>query len=73
MLQDMDNIEPSVVIYVKVGTFTHPEQGKKVFLPVKETAIVRLTVHHDGIASFSFMQYPGHSVSQTSADVVSFM
>jgi hypothetical protein len=55
MLEDMDNMEASFVIYVKVGTFTHPKQSKYAFLTVNETGIVRLTVHHDLIASVSFM------------------
>jgi len=55
MLQDMDNMEASFVLYVKVGMFTHPEQSKNEFLTVNETGIVSLTIHHDLIASVSFM------------------
>jgi len=55
MLQDMDNMEASFVFYVKVGMFTYLEQCKNVLLTVNKTGIVRLTVHHDLIASVSFM------------------
>ena len=65
MLQDMDNMEASFVFYVKIGTFTHHEQNSNVLLTVNITGIVRLTVHHDMIASVSFMQYPGDCLRQT--------
>jgi len=55
MLQDMDNMEASCVIYVKVGTFTHLEQSKISLLTVNQLEIVRLTVQHDLIVSVSFM------------------
>jgi len=55
MLQDMDNMEASFVFYVKVGTFTYLEQSKNALLTVDKTGIVGLTVHHDLIASISFM------------------
>jgi len=55
MLQDMDNMEASFVFYVKVGMFTHPEESKNALLTVNETGTVRLTIHHDLIASVSFM------------------
>jgi len=54
MLQDMDNMEASCVLYVKVGTLTRLEQSKTPVLTVKETGIVRLTVQHDLIVSVSF-------------------
>jgi len=54
-VEDMDNMEATFVFYVKVGTFTHLEQSKNVLLTVNKTGIVRLTVHHDLIASVSFM------------------
>jgi len=55
MLQDMDNMEASFDFYVKVGMVTHPEQSKNSFLTVNETGIVSLTVHHDLLATVSFM------------------
>jgi len=55
MLQVMDNMEASCVIYVKVGTFTHLEQSKIFLLIVKESGIVTLTVQHDLIVSVIFM------------------
>jgi len=55
MLQDMDNMEASCIFYVKVGTFTHPEQSRISLLTVNKTEIVKLTEQHDLIASISFM------------------
>jgi len=54
MLHDMDNMEAGFIFYVKIGTFTHHEQNRNVLLTVNITGIVRLTVHHDMIASVSF-------------------
>ena len=64
----MDNMEASCVFYVKVSTFTHPEQSKTSLLMVNKMGIVWLTVQHDLIVSVSFMYYPGDSLRQTSAD-----
>jgi len=55
MLQDMDNMEASFVLYVKVGMFTHIEQSKNAHLTVNTRRIFRVIVHHDMIASVSFM------------------
>jgi hypothetical protein len=55
MLQVMDNMEASCVFYVKVGTFTHPEQSKIFLLTVKKSGIVTLTVQHDLIVGVIFM------------------
>jgi len=71
MLQDMDNMEASFVFYVEVGMFTHLEHIKNALLTFNKMEIVRLTVHHDLIASFSCMQYPEDSLRQTSADIFS--
>jgi len=71
MLQDMDNIETSCIFYVKVSTFTHPEQSKTSLLTVNKSGIVRLTVQHDLIISSSFMYNPRDSLRQISADVLS--
>jgi len=54
MLQDIDNMEASCVFYVKVGTFTHPEQNIMSLLTVNKLGIVRLTVQHDLVVSISF-------------------
>ena len=58
MLQVMDNMEASCVIYVKVGTFSHLKQSKISLLTVNESGIVTITVQHDMIVSVVFMQYP---------------
>jgi len=55
MLQVMDNMEASCVLYVKVGTFTHLEQSKMSLLTVDKSGIVTLTVHHDMILSVIFI------------------
>jgi hypothetical protein len=55
MLQVVDNMEASCVIYVKVGTFTHYEQSKISLLTVNRSGIVTLTVRHDMIVSLIFM------------------
>ena len=71
MLQDVDNLEASCVFYVKVSTFTHPEQSKPALLTVNNSGMVRLTVQHDLIVSISFLDYPGGSLRQASADIFS--
>jgi len=58
MLEDMDNIEASCDMYVKVTTYSHLEQSKTTLLIVNHLGMVRLTVHHDLIVSVSFMCYP---------------
>jgi len=73
MLQDTDYMEASCIFYVKVCMFTHLEQSKHSLLTVNRTAILRVTLQHDLIASVSFMQYPRDSLRQTSADVLSLV
>jgi len=51
----MDDMASNFVFYVNVDMFTHPEQSENMLLTVNETGIVRLTIHHDLIASVSFM------------------
>jgi len=55
MLQVMDNMEASCVIFVKVGTFTHLEQIKISLLTVKKSGIETLTVRYDMIVSVIFL------------------
>jgi hypothetical protein len=55
MLQVMDNMEASCVLYVKVGMFAHHEQGKISLLTVNKSGIVTQTVQHDMIVSVIFM------------------
>jgi hypothetical protein len=71
MMQVMDNMEASCVFYVKVGTFTHLEQSKISLLIINISGIVMLIIQHDMIVSVIFMQYPGDSLRQTSADDLS--
>jgi len=67
----MGNMEASSVFYVKVSRFTHLQQSKTSILTIDKSGIVRLTIQHDLIVSFSFMYYPGDSLRQTSAQVLS--
>jgi hypothetical protein len=49
MLQEMDHMETSCVIYVKVGRFDQYKQSKISVLTVTSLGIVMLTVHYDMI------------------------
>jgi len=71
MLQDIDNMAASYVFYVKVNMCTHQVQSKTARLTFNKSGIFRLTVQHDLNVSVSFMYYPGDSLRQTSADVLS--
>jgi hypothetical protein len=71
MLQVMDNMEASCVLYVKVGPFPNLEQSIISLLTVKKSAIGTLTVRYDMIVSVSFLKYPWDYLRQTSADVIS--
>ena len=55
MLQDMDNIEASFLVYFKVGTFINLEQIEISHLDVNTMGMVKLTVQHDLIVGVSFM------------------
>jgi hypothetical protein len=67
----MDNMEASCIFYVKGGTFTHLELSNISLLTVNKSGIVMLTVQHDMMVSVIFMYYPGDSLRQISADVLS--
>jgi hypothetical protein len=47
MLQDMDHMEASWVVYVKVGRFDQFAQSKISILTVTALGIVMLTTHYD--------------------------
>ena len=68
----MDNMEASCVFYVKVSTFTHLEQSKTSLFLINKSGIVRLSVQYHLIVSVGFIYYPGDSLRQTSAEVLSF-
>ena len=55
MLQDMDHIEASCVLYVKVGTPNRLEQSKICVLTVTTLRIAMLTIHHDLMFSVCIM------------------
>jgi len=54
MLQVMDNMEASCVIYVKVGTFTPLEQSTIFLTTVNKPGIVMLTIQYDMIVNVIF-------------------
>jgi hypothetical protein len=55
MLQDMDHVDASRVIYVKVRTFDQLEETKICVLTVISGGIVTLIVHYDMIVGVCFM------------------
>jgi len=46
MLQDLDHMEASCILYVKVGRFDQLEQSKIRVLTVTSVATVMLTIDH---------------------------
>jgi len=58
MLQDMDHIEASCVLYVEVGTLNRHEQCKICVFTVTTLGIAMLTVHHDMMCIVCIMQDP---------------
>jgi len=59
MLHDMDHMEASCIIYVKVGTFDQLEQSKICILTVTTLGIAMLTIQHELIFIVCFMQDRG--------------
>jgi len=51
MLQEMDHMEASCIIYVKVGRFDQFEQSKISVLTCTSLGIVMLIVHYNLIVS----------------------
>jgi len=47
MLEEMDHMEASCVVYVKVGRFDQFEQSKIIVLTITSLGIVMLTVHYN--------------------------
>jgi hypothetical protein len=72
MWQDMDDMEESCIVYVKVGMFTHLEHCKISLLTVNKTGLVQITVKYDLIVTLSSMYDPGDRLRQTSAAFGSF-
>jgi len=71
ILQDMDYLESSCVIYIQVRRYDQFEQDKVSILTVTSLRIVKLTLHYDLMASMWFMKDPGDVLRQTSPDVFS--
>ena len=55
MLQDIDHMEASCVLYVKVGMLDQLEQSKICMFTVTSLGIAMLTKQHELIFSVSFM------------------
>jgi len=55
MMQDMDSMEASCILYVKVGMLNHLEHSQIWLVTDTKAGIVMLTVQHDMIVSVSFM------------------
>ena len=51
MLQDMDHVEASCVLYVKVDRFHQLEQSKISVWTITSLGIAMLTVHYDLMVS----------------------
>jgi hypothetical protein len=51
MLQDMDHLEASCVVYVKVGRFDDLEGSKICVLTITSFGIIMLTIHHNLMVS----------------------
>ena len=71
MLQDMDHMEASCVLYIKVGTLDELERSKFSVLTISKLGIVMITVRDDSIFGVSFMYDLGVHLRQTSPDVLS--
>jgi hypothetical protein len=71
MLQVVDHMEASCVLYVKVGMLDQCEQSKSCVLTVTKLGIVIRTVQDNSTFSVSVMYDPGDLLGQTSPDVVS--
>jgi len=71
MLQGVDYMEASSVLYVKVGMFDQLDQIQIRVLTVTSLGIVMLTVQHKLIVSLCFMQHPWDVLIQISTDILS--
>jgi hypothetical protein len=71
MLQGMDSMDASCIIWVNVGMFTHLGQCQIWDFTFHTTRIVKLPIPYDLIVSVRFMDYSGDYLRYTSADIVS--
>jgi len=71
MLQDMDHMEASCILYVKVGALDQLEHSKFCVLTVTKLGIVMITVKDDLIFNISSMYDPGDLLRQTSTQALS--
>jgi hypothetical protein len=55
MLQVMDKMDGSCVVYVNVGMFTHLEQSKISLMTANKSGIVMSTLQHGMIVGVIFM------------------
>jgi len=71
MLQDMDHMEASCVIYVKVGMSNWLEQSTICFLTITTLGIAMRNVHHYMMFGIFFLWDPVNCLRYTTPDVVS--
>jgi len=69
MLEDMDDVEASCILYVKVVTFDRLEQCKVCVLTTTTIGMVILTIQHDMMFSLSFKPDCWDFLRHTSPDV----
>jgi len=70
-LHDMDHMEESCILYVKVGMFDQLEHSKICDLTVTKMGIIMLTAQHDLDFSVSFTKDSWDFLRHTSPDVLS--
>jgi hypothetical protein len=70
MLQDMDYIEMSCIIYVMVGTYDQLEHNNIWVRIITTLGIVMPTVHYYLVFSIRFIYDPGFHLNQTSPHVL---
>jgi len=71
MLQDMNHMEASCILHVKVGTLDQRERSKFCDLTLTKLGIVMITSQDDLTFNIRFMYDPGHLLRHTSPDVLS--
>jgi hypothetical protein len=71
ILQDMDHMQASCVLYVKVSRIEQLEQTKISIFTITLLEMFMLTVHHDLNVSVWFMYDPGDVFRQRSQGILS--
>jgi len=71
MLQDMEHMQVSSIMNVKVGMLDQLEPTRFCVLTSNDVGLFIITVQHDTIDDGSFMYNPGNVWRQTPHDVLS--